>query len=302
MKSSVPESAQCRSSNTSATSPVSAMRSKKVRQAANSCSELAVSVPMPSSASSAGSIQRRSPSSGTCSMTVSAIRARVVASSSSAARPARRRTISPSAQNVIPSPYDGRTAGVPPDRLEDAVDVLQELPAQPALPDAGRRPSRSPGGPASRGRWRGTAPSAAESRRRGRRRAPRAHPIAPALLVPPRPGWRARRGSVRTSPSYPVRRRTRTRSPRLRRAWWARRRAPSPGSATDWSRDAVLTRSPATMPWFVAPSVTAASPVRMPARAWIPGPSREPRRPGRGLPARCARRRPPARSELPTRP
>ena len=45
-----------------------------------------------------------------------------------------------------------------------------------------------------------------------------------------------------------------------------------PGSATDWSLDAVLTRSPATMPWFVAPSVTAASPVRMPARAWIPGP------------------------------
>ena len=31
--------------------------------------------------------------------------------------------------------------------------------------------------------------------------------------------------------------------------------------------EAVLTRSPATMPWFVAPSVTAASPVRIPARA-----------------------------------
>ena len=36
----------------------------------------------------------------------------------------------------------------------------------------------------------------------------------------------------------------------------------------------MLTRSPATMPWFVAPSVTAASPVRTPARAWIAGPSR----------------------------
>ena len=35
---------------------------------------------------------------------------------------------------------------------------------------------------------------------------------------------------------------------------------------------AVLTRSPATMPWFVAPRVTAASPVRTPARAWIVGP------------------------------
>ena len=47
-----------------------------------------------------------------------------------------------------------------------------------------------------------------------------------------------------------------------------------PGWATDWSRAAVLTRSPATMPWFVAPIVTAASPVRTPARAWIAGPER----------------------------
>ena len=36
----------------------------------------------------------------------------------------------------------------------------------------------------------------------------------------------------------------------------------------------MLTRSPATMPWFVAPIVTAASPVRTPARAWIAGPER----------------------------
>ena len=39
-----------------------------------------------------------------------------------------------------------------------------------------------------------------------------------------------------------------------------------PGGATDWRRDAVLTRSPATIPWFVAPRVTAASPVSTPAR------------------------------------
>ena len=38
-------------------------------------------------------------------------------------------------------------------------------------------------------------------------------------------------------------------------------------------RGAELTRSPATMPWFVAPSVTAASPVITPARAWMGGPS-----------------------------
>ena len=47
-----------------------------------------------------------------------------------------------------------------------------------------------------------------------------------------------------------------------------------PGAATLWRRDAVLTMSPATRPWLVAPTVTAASPVRTPARAWMPGPER----------------------------
>ncbi len=45
-----------------------------------------------------------------------------------------------------------------------------------------------------------------------------------------------------------------------------------PGAAADWSLEAVFTRSPATIPWPTAPRVTAASPVRMPARAWSPGP------------------------------
>ena len=40
-----------------------------------------------------------------------------------------------------------------------------------------------------------------------------------------------------------------------------------PGSAADWMRLAVFTRSPATMPWPSAPIVTAASPVSTPARA-----------------------------------
>jgi hypothetical protein len=35
----------------------------------------------------------------------------------------------------------------------------------------------------------------------------------------------------------------------------------------------VLTMSPATIPWLVAPIVTAASPVRTPARARVSGPS-----------------------------
>ena len=41
-----------------------------------------------------------------------------------------------------------------------------------------------------------------------------------------------------------------------------------PGGAADCSREAVLTMSPATMPWPVAPIVTAASPVVTPARSW----------------------------------
>ena len=57
---------------------------------------------------------------------------------------------------------------------------------------------------------------------------------------------------------------------RPRRDRWTRRRARFPARAADCSRDAVLTRSPATMPWLVAPMVTAASPVSSPARACSP--------------------------------
>ncbi len=61
-----------------------------------------------------------------------------------------------------------------------------------------------------------------------------------------------------------------------------------PGAAADCSRAAVLTRSPATMPSFVAPRVTAASPVSTPTRAWIPGPS-PPTAVATSRPARTAR-------------
>ncbi len=44
------------------------------------------------------------------------------------------------------------------------------------------------------------------------------------------------------------------------------------GAAAPWRRLAMLTMSPVTMPWFVAPSVTAASPVWIPARTSSPGP------------------------------
>ena len=54
------------------------------------------------------------------------------------------------------------------------------------------------------------------------------------------------------------------------RAFLPRPRAHLWGGATDCSLLAVLTRSPATMPSPVAPIVTAASPVKTPARAEIP--------------------------------
>ena len=68
--------------------------------------------------------------------------ARVVGSSSVSARPARLRTISPSAQNVMPSPYAGRAAGVPPHGLDDAVEVLRQLPDEPALARPGEPDDR----------------------------------------------------------------------------------------------------------------------------------------------------------------
>ncbi len=107
MKSSVPGSAQWRSSNTITTGLVAASRSNRVRQAPNSSSDRLGAPPTPSSASNAGSSQRRSSASGTCSTSVSVTRARVVASPSFSTSPHRPRTISPSAQNVSPPPWAG---------------------------------------------------------------------------------------------------------------------------------------------------------------------------------------------------
>ena len=73
-----------------------------------------------------------------------------------------------------------------------------------------------------------------------------------------------------------------------------------PGGAADWSREAVLTMSPATMPWPVAPIVTAASPVVTPARScrsgestWVPSSrtariSSSPARTARSASSSCA--------------
>ncbi len=84
MKSSRPVSAHWRSSNTSTVVPSSAMRSKKSRQAGNSASRPpAGASSTPSRLSSAGPMRSRSLASSTYSSSVTAIRSRVVASSSS---------------------------------------------------------------------------------------------------------------------------------------------------------------------------------------------------------------------------
>ena len=90
MKSMSPASAHWRSSKTSTVGAAEAIRSKNVRQAVKRASRPpAGDSPTPSSASSAGSIQRRSASSGTYSASVAAMWVRVAASSSDSTRRAR---------------------------------------------------------------------------------------------------------------------------------------------------------------------------------------------------------------------
>ena len=139
MKSSSPVSAHWRSSKTRTVVPLSAMRSKKMRQAANSSSRPpAGASSTPSSASSAGSIQRRSLASGTYSASVAATAARVVRLVVVLGQAERR------ADHLAQRPerdalaVGRRAAAVPVDVLDDAVDVLLELPGQPALADAAR--------------------------------------------------------------------------------------------------------------------------------------------------------------------
>ncbi len=109
MKSSRPSSAHCRSSKTRITTPFSAIRSKKTRQAANSDSRSGRSSASdastrPSSCRRRGSIQRRSASSATHSSSEAVSFARAAVGSSASVIVARLRTISASAQKLMPSP------------------------------------------------------------------------------------------------------------------------------------------------------------------------------------------------------
>ena len=223
-----------------------------------------------------GSIQRRSASSGTYSRDASPRPcARVVASSSVSARPARR------ADHLAERPErDALAVGRRAARRASRRSRRRRRRTSGTPTRAGScrcRPGpvieTSRGAPLARGRVEQVLEQAqlvvaADERRlepvaTGRGRRARRRPAAPATPA--------------TGASLPLRTCSPAGSKAIAPAGGAlrspRRRGRCPGAATDWSRDAVLTRSPATMPWFVAPSVTAASPVRTPARAWIPGPS-----------------------------
>ena len=139
MKSSSPGSAQCRSSKTSTTGavwPPCARRTCARRRTAASDADAGLDAQQRQQ-------RRLDPARSSASGTRCARPSRRPSRAwsprrRSRRRPARPRTISPSAQKVMPSPYGGLSGRRATRRLDQAVDVLQELPRQPALADAGR--------------------------------------------------------------------------------------------------------------------------------------------------------------------
>ena len=125
-----------------------ARRSKNVRHAAKSSVRPPLGdSPIPSRTRRRGSIQARSVSSSMCRSSMAAIAARVVSSSAPSASPARRRIISPSAQNVTPSPYEGdrprchQTCSTTPSRYFSSSHASRLLP-MPAWPTSETRRAR----------------------------------------------------------------------------------------------------------------------------------------------------------------
>ena len=272
MKSSMPGSAHWRSSNTSVTTWSAASRSKNVRQALKR-----------PSAPPVGACRRRAGRGGPARS--NGARRRRGRTWRASRRPAPGRLVivgldqaGPTADHLAERPerdalaVGRRTALVPPDRLDDTVDVLQEFPGQAALADAGL-----PVIDTSRTRARGRrVEEILEQPELGiatdERRLESVAPAEAASL-----GDDAQRDpGAGTGAALPLR----GCSPAGSKAialdaarWVASPTRTVPGAAADCRREAVLTRSPATMPWPIAPRVTAASPVRTPARAWSSGSS-----------------------------
>ena len=217
----------------------------------------------------------RSSASATCSASDAATRSRVVASSSFSARPARLRIISDSAQNDTPSPYDGERpscqnmASAMPSLylLNSHASRLLPMPASPEIATSRARRSRATAWYASR---------------RSRNSVSRPTNGGSSASARPAPRTRATTRSARnagTGAALPFSDVSPAGSNAIASSVAARVDSPTstvPGRATDCSRAAVFTRSPATSPWSTAPSVTAASPVSTPARATSSRPSARP--------------------------
>jgi hypothetical protein len=197
------------------------------------------------------------------------MRSRVAVLSSYSRSPARRRIISPRAQNAIPSPYAGerpswnQTVSTSPSRYLRNSQARRVLPI-PAGPmtDTSRPDPRGSSREevleqeevlvaADEGRLEGL-PVAATDLGHDAERPPGGHRRGLALSSLFAGRLECDRRPRRNGGRPPT--------------------STEPGEATDCSRAAVLTMSPATIPWFVAPRVTAASPVRTPTRAFIAGP------------------------------
>ena len=169
-----------------------------------------------------------------------------------------------------------------------------------------RSRSRRRDAPSSPRRSRGRAPSRGSARAGGRRTAARARRRGVRRRASTSPGRRGRAAAPRTCPSARTSRPSSYAIAESLARFVASPTSTVPGSAADWIRAAVLTRSPATMLSAVALRVTAASPVSTPARAWRSAPTSSPsavtRRRGRAPCGRRARRRPPARPASPRPP
>ena len=158
-------------------------------------------------------------------------------------------------------------AAVPPDVVLEAVHVLEVLPAEPRLADSGDADH----GDELRAALVGGRveellhePKLAVAPDEGRLEPGRLERAAAAGGHPQRAPERRRLGLALELVLAGVRVRDRG----LEARFVDSPTRTVPGSAADWIREAVLTRSPATIPCPSAPRVTAASPVRTPARAW----------------------------------
>ncbi len=157
---------------------------------------------------------------------------------------------------------------VPEDEIDEAVDVLLELPDDARLPHAADPDDRDQVRVAVVGRGveevldQTELAVATDERRLQSGELERAAPVR-------RHAERLEeRDRLRLALQLVLALRARRRSPPRSPASSTHRRAPAPARPAVWMREAVLTRSPATMPWPSAPIVTAASPVSTPARAW----------------------------------